>query len=170
MKKQLFFGLLAILLAVGFTACGSNGAGPGDPWDGKTVAAEWRKTMDNGDGVCELDENPSSRFYNVNIAIDETTITFTGGDLGANVKTISGVYTEEGGMVTVSGPGKWAYVCKAGEKLGFIIKYTGTTYGLLMGGQATDLVGIYNTNYVPDPAIDITGIADYPAVCGSCMD
>ena len=127
----------------------------------KVIAAEWRNTL-----TYSGDYSPSSgdNYTGFSAVIGENTITLSGGTLGSAV-TITGIYTEGGGPVTIKTPGEYTYVYKDGGKIGFMVSFTdGADFQVLcIGTYAHQRQEYYELNIV-GMTLDLTGVPDFPAV------
>ena len=159
---------LTVVIALAFAACGDKGSGdPTGPGGGdppvtppKVIAAEWRKTFSNGDYM----PNGDDYYAPTTTILGENTITISDGGLGSSV-TITGVYTQGGGPITINDPGEWAYVYKDGVKIGYIYRSHNFTNYLLQIGKVA-VVNVSAQESSIGVTIDLDGVPDYPSIQG----
>jgi predicted small secreted protein len=154
-----WFGLIALVavIALTFAACNKPTGGGDDP---KVIAPEWRKTFSSGDYM----PNNDDYYAPTTTTLGENTITISGGGLGSPV-TITGVYTQGGGPITINDPGEWAFVYKDGVKIGYILgSYNFTNYLLHIGKVA--VVNLSANESTFGVTIDLDGVPDYPSIQG----
>ena len=165
-----WFRIFALVAVIGFSvSCGDKGSGdPTGPGGGdppvdppKVIAAEWRETLPYSDNYSPSFGVSYTGFTTV---IGENTITLSGGTLGSDV-TITGIYTEGGGPVTLLNPGAYTYVYKDGAKIGCIVGYLNfTAYMLQIGNTAKGNASDWESTF--GITLDLSGVPDYPSIQG----
>ena len=152
--------LVAVLLAGTLIVLGCNKPTGGTP---KVIADEWQNTLTYGG-----EYSPSGVAYmGITAVIGENTITVSGGGLGSDV-TITGVYTQGGGPVTLQTPGEYTYVYKDGAKIGFMVRWTDGSAIC----QRLCVGGTYIESYQPiheaeqGITLDLTGVPLFPGILG----